>query len=152
VVTNQTEFNGGDIQMISTAEKLQSDAAGNPSSAAWFIWVKTIASEDDLRDMIEAWFGEYHDFGTGCAYGGLNESKKKDVYNVSVVPVRPGNGSLGTSSCDANWMVAFKYSPKHHRAAVWDIGQESQFYICEEVTGCDADSKMADSFYFIDRI
>ena len=121
----------------------------------WAIVTRDVHSKADLSPFITNL--------KGCEIGQMGTTTQGGVYNVGLVPVKPGpsddpNGS--DSSCWINWIMAFKYSPEYERAAKWDVGQEEHFMLsssdlddpnCDDVYDCAADFAMMASFRFIPR-
>jgi hypothetical protein len=140
----------GSEQEILNAAKKYTDGF-----VAWAIVTGDAQSKADLSSFITNL--------KGCEIGALGTTTQSGVYNVGLVPVKPGppddpNGA--DSSCWINWIMAFKYSPEYQRGAKWDIGQEGHFMLsssdlddpnCDGVYDCAADSAMMASFKFIPR-
>jgi hypothetical protein len=141
--------NGSDQEILDAAKKYMD------GFVAWAIVTGDAHSKADLSSFITNL--------KGCEIGALGTTTHSGVYNVGLVPVKPGppddpNGA--DSSCWINWIMAFKYSPEYQRAAKWDVGQEEHFMLsssdlddpnCDGVYDCAADSAMMVSFEFIQR-
>jgi hypothetical protein len=157
-VTNSTSdlyAHRNDLPNESNQEILDAAKKYMDGLVAWAIVTGDAHSKADLSSFIANL--------KGCEIGPLGTTTQSGVYNVGLVPVKPGppddpNGP--DSSCWINWIMAFKYSPEHQRAAKWDIGQEGRFILsssdvddpnCDEVYVCAADSAMKASFRFIPR-
>lgn len=141
---------GNDDAILKKAEEIEKKYPPGFSYGSWKIWIGDAHTDRDLEGMIQKWFGDKHNFGDGCKLGEKFPTSQAGVYDVGVATVR-GNQNDADSSCWINWMAAFKYSSQYQRAAVWDIGQEPQFPVCNEVYDCNADIPMAESFSFIER-
>jgi hypothetical protein len=148
--SHRSDLPDGSEQEILDAAKKYMDGF-----VAWAIVTGDAHSKADLSSFITNL--------KGCEIGPLGTTTQSGVYNVGLVPVKPGppddqNGP--DSSCWINWIMAFKYSPEYQRAAKWDVGQEEHFMLspsdlndtnCDDVYGCAADSAMMASFRFIPR-
>ncbi|MCI0619491.1 hypothetical protein L0Y40_00430 [Candidatus Wolfebacteria bacterium] len=148
------EVEGGDT-FSSIDEYLETFFSG---LVGWAIWVRDVDSDADLEQFIQDRFGR--GFEGGCTLGDKFEGIQAGVYDVSIDPVRGGERHKydPDSSCFINWILYFKYSPQHSRAAMWDVGQEAKFHFstvdeadCNFRYYCSADYLMAESFRFIER-
>lgn len=150
--TNRKTLEGlnSDMAILDQAQEFETNDTFWPNTS-WKVWVQEVESEADISNIIQTWFGERHGFGNGCKFNGLVPSFQPDVYDVQVGSVN-STGDLTTDSCFVNWQMGFKYSPTYKKVAIWDIGQEQQFFLSDDVDpsmSCIVDSVMSDSFQFI---
>jgi hypothetical protein len=139
-------YTGG--MMMNELSKLEEKYPYLPSKS-WKIWVRNLSNEDDLKKFIQDIFKPQ--FFDGCKLGYIQKNEQPGMFDVIVDSVnKPVDlNDYSNYSCWINWKYNFKYSKLYKRAAMWNVGQEDQFFLLDSDSSTSIDDEMAKSFIFI---
>lgn len=135
-------------ELLHKSDKDVLDAASAISTYGyWAIWVREATDEADIETAIKEKFSSFKE---GCKVGGLQSFNTEGVYSVVITDTDPSFEGVG--SCFVNYRVAFLYSPENNRVAIWDMGQDMNFYLTTPAEqGYAADDVMLKSFKFLQQ-
>lgn len=108
-------------------------------TTSFAILIKTINTDDQLENFIKERYGK------ACKLGKKEASNQEGVYNVGIENLTSPDVPEG-QDCFVNYITEIKYSPEKGRVAVWNVGQDANFYD-KDLKALDA--KVNDSFKFL---
>lgn len=111
------------------------------SSYIWDIYIKDVASEEDLEQMVDNYYGECFSVG---------EITPVDGKDYSLVHVVGDQKPVEESKCLLRGMYIFLYSRELNLAATWKTGQSIHFLSYPDPEGYD--QEMYQSFQFIPKM
>lgn len=120
-------------------------------NASWAIWIREITSDAELEEFIDDRFSKP---AYDCKLGAKSSTDRNGLLKVNIDAIQPIEDDPNDpgSGCFINWMMKFVYSPKHQKAAMWDLGQNTFFwpnFTKENRDYSSADQIMAESFTFL---